>query len=176
MKSFSKKNMQLNKKGFSFVEVLVTLAILTLSLAAISVLVVNNVKSSGEAKNQIIATGLVEEGIELVRNLKDGNPATFNSASSTKRDGNYIIDKDTTYAGFGITGSGGALYLNAGGFYVHSSSGNIATKFHRRIVLSNATEQVMVISYVNWNSSGSFSPCTLANKCVYVTSIMQDAQ
>lgn len=162
-----------NKNGFSFVEVLVTLAILFLSLSTMSVFMAKNIKASRDAQSQTIATGLAEEGVEFVRNLKDRNVAF---KSGVKLNGNYIIDKDTTYAGFTTSGSTGRLYLNSNGFFVHNSTGNKVTKFYRRITIVNdvANSKVTVSSYVSWNTTGSFTNCTIANKCLFVSSVMID--
>ncbi|EKE25442.1 MAG: hypothetical protein ACD_5C00159G0002 [uncultured bacterium] len=160
-----------NKNGFSFVEVLVTLAILFLSLSTISVFMAKSIKASREAQNQIIATGLAEEGVEFVRNFKDRNVAFV---SGVKSNGSYIVDKDTTYAGFTTNAGSGKLYLNNGGFFVHAAVGNKNTKFYRKLVILNDVSKVTVNSYVSWNPTGSFANCTIANKCLLVSSVMID--
>lgn len=171
----AKNKIKINKKGFSLIEVLATLAILALSLATISKMMASNIKSTREARNELVAMGLAQESVELVHNLK-ANYLTFKSVDPVKTDGEYVIDKDTTYAGFG--GGDTRLYLTPGGFYVHNSSGNTATKFYRSVTIyNNATDkQIEVVSHVSWNDTGSFSPCTVANKCVSLTSVMPDAQ
>lgn len=181
-----KKN-QTVKSGFSLVEVLMTLFILSIGLVAVSFLMINNIKSSETAKNQIIASQLAQEGIELVRNLKDSkNLDTLTSGSYPSYRIDYTMANLDNYADK-------RLYLN-GNFYTHTLNLPAATKFYRRIDLlvtgnklpAPSAREIKVTSYVTWNNSGftvaagladasdNVINCNIANKCVPAVSVMPD--
>ncbi|KKQ45474.1 MAG: Prokaryotic N-methylation motif domain protein [Candidatus Moranbacteria bacterium GW2011_GWC2_37_8] len=178
-----------DKKGFSLVEVIIAIAILTLGISAITILMASNIKSSKESKNLVVAMGLAQEGIELVRNFKD-TETTFKSSGGVKPDGEYRIDTETLFADFTKDAtSDKRLYLNsAGGFYTHdnTSAGMQSTKFYRKAIISNqaANKQVVTTSFVSWNSTaaggfpedGDVSKCTIGNKCISITSVMMDIE
>jgi type IV pilus modification protein PilV len=167
------------RKGFSLVEVLFALMVLSVGISAISVLMTSNIKNSIDAKNQIIAANLAQEGVELVRNLKDnGEP---NLAATTANDyAGLSIDKTMSKLETNTVASK-QLFLN-GNFYTHSSSGK-STGFYRSIslkvsgVLGTPSSRIIeVTSYVSWNETGSFSPCISANKCASVVAVLPDME
>lgn len=168
------------KKGFSLIEVLVALLVLSVGIAAIAILMVKNIKDLQISKNQIIASMLAQEGIELVRNLKDNNKTTFISGPVPgKANGdNYTIDKEDALLSDFTTGGDQKLYLNSG-FYTHNAAGT-PTKFSRKIKIynyydpANNIAQVEVTSYVSWNVNGIPTDCNIGNKCVSTISIMTD--
>ena len=154
---------------------MVSMAVLALGIAAITILMTNSIKSSGDARDEMIAVGLANESIEIVRNFKENEP-TFNSVTKVKSDGDYVVDVDSTFASF-ANNANKQLYIDSNkGFYVQKPGGNTATRFYRKVALTNGSGLISVTSYVSWNSSGSFSSCTIANKCVSVTSIMTDSE
>lgn len=78
MKNFNKKN------GFTIVETLVAIGILSVSILAGFTAVQNGLKSSNTAKNQITAFYLVQEGMEYIKNKRDDNALDFiNGGTST---------------------------------------------------------------------------------------------
>jgi prepilin-type N-terminal cleavage/methylation domain-containing protein len=167
-------------QGFSLIEVLVTLFVLSAGLVGVSVLMANNIRSSENSKNQIIATQLAQEGIELVRNLKDNkqlDAAPYNNQTCIFLCTGLRVDKTL------VLDSGGdkRLYLN-GSFYTHTNTGT-PTKFYRQIDLSitgdiahvpSSDRVIKVTSYVSWNGTGIPGICNIANKCVSIVSKMPD--
>lgn len=65
------KNICNYKKGFTLIEALVAIFILTVSVTALLGVVSQSVFNSNYAKNKAIAVGLAQEGIELIRNIQD---------------------------------------------------------------------------------------------------------
>ena len=70
MKTFSKKQ---NKNGFSIVEVIVAVGIITIGIIPIITLFNQNLKSEIKNKNTLIAAYLANESIEIVRQQRDNN-------------------------------------------------------------------------------------------------------
>ncbi len=64
---------------FSIIEVLVGIFIFTLGLISIYLIMVSSLKLNDYNKNQIIASNLAREQIELVRNVRDSNYKTLHS-------------------------------------------------------------------------------------------------
>jgi prepilin-type N-terminal cleavage/methylation domain-containing protein len=71
--SFITKNNPLNKneKGFSLLEVIFAMAIITSGILSIMSLFSYNLKAETNNKNKLIATYLAQEGIEVVRQARD---------------------------------------------------------------------------------------------------------
>ncbi len=79
MKNFfinKKINKDLNnfsQKGFSLVETLIAITVLTISITAPLVLASEGIKSTELAKEQIVAFYLAQDAIEYVKNVRDEN-------------------------------------------------------------------------------------------------------
>jgi type II secretory pathway pseudopilin PulG len=168
------------------IEVLVSLFVLSIGITAIAVLMVDNIKNLQTSKNQIVASQLAQEGIELVRNLKDNNSDSvinnMNTAGSPYN--NYRIDKDMSSVNSTNNTGEQLLYLN-GSFYTHTTGS--PTKFFRRIdfIVSGSalpapsSRQIKATCYVTWNNTGFLAmslpaDCNVANKCVSVVSVLPD--
>ena len=173
------------KRGFSLIEVLFSLTILTLGIATVSMVVASNIRNAQSAKDQIIATSLAQEGIELVRNIKDGG--TTNLVATWPEIMGMMTQSDTVYDNCRIDSqywigdfvwvnshASMQLYLDDSGFYTHKSTNGTPTKYFRKITFQrDSNNKVTVNSYVVWNGTGVFPPeCTLVNKCISLSSIM----
>jgi prepilin-type N-terminal cleavage/methylation domain-containing protein len=63
----------MNQKGFSLIEVSLSIAIITVGLLTIISLFNNNIKSEIKSRNKLIAVYLANESIETVRQQRDNN-------------------------------------------------------------------------------------------------------
>ncbi len=71
---FFKNNLRarsLKKRGFTLVETLVAITIVVVGVTAPLAVSSRNIQASLYARNQLIGTFLAQEGIELVRNIRD---------------------------------------------------------------------------------------------------------
>lgn len=104
-------------------------------------------------RDLIIATNLAQEGIEIVRNIRDNNwkatpPKTafeLPFPANTPLGNDYRVRYDNNT----IDGGSKNLYLS-GGFYGHVAGGT-ATKFSRTVRISGSGESRTVASTVNWD-------------------------
>ena len=69
------KFFQFNSKqeGFSIIEVLFALSILAIGVVGLSSLLIQNIQIQNYTKNKLIASMLAQEGVELLRNIRDQN-------------------------------------------------------------------------------------------------------
>lgn len=194
---YHKKNsLQQKLKGFLIAEVVVASFILTFGLVAAVKLLAGSLSDSFSNRDVIIATELAQEGVELVRNVRDNNMVNggdgfdnFPSSGHKHCHFNYgdsfgDLDRNCT----GNIGSLAQYYLQyVGNFYIHNS--NVREKFSRYIYIDqnsagSGQKNAVVRSFVYWvgAGSGSFSPvnnanrnvtnCTLVNKCVFTEAVL----
>ncbi len=138
----------LNKNsGFSLLESVVAIFIVSMALVSILAVSQTTIRAQTINKNAIVASMLAQEGLELVRNVRDTNwrslPPAANWYDNIVHDGTYtiyskpsdnsIIIDDTPDA---ISDSGCLLYQDANGYYVHSAAGT-ATIYRRLITIDN---------------------------------------
>jgi len=79
-----------NNYGISILEVVAAIMIIALGLVGVLSLVIQNVEAQYINKNVLVASGLAQEGLELVRNVRDLNWLT--TGNSWKQD---IVGDDT---------------------------------------------------------------------------------
>lgn len=172
--------------GFSIGEVLLAAFVLTSGLMATSALMATSLRNSFETRDAIIATQLAQEGVELVRNVRDNDFANggdgFDDFSNEKH---CRIDYEPTDLDCVSTAPPSNMvsyHLQySSGFYRHGGSGE---KFSRYIYIdyddTAGEKKALVRSFVYWGDgtggtfaigdvggNGNSAQCTAAKKCVY---------
>ncbi len=173
-----RKTMPFFSTGFTLVEVLVSLSIFMLAITAMVVVSAQGINNTAYAKNQLTASYLAQEGIELMRNTRDsfiqsqpgqvgwGNFLMI--VASVCQNGNdpgcevdpLAISSGTPIADTFTNCSSGAnicgplLYDTANGFYNHTIGDR--TIFTRRILIDDEdgtlppNQEIRVTSTVSW--------------------------
>ncbi len=80
-----------NERGQTLIEVLVGLAAAVIVIAAITVAAVSSLNNAEYSRDQSLATQYTQEGIEVVRNMRDQNISSISSSSLP--DGTYCMAK-----------------------------------------------------------------------------------
>ena len=182
----SRKEKNKKDRGFYLIEAILAMFLATIGLLAAISLLSGTMKGGFEDRDNIIAVLLSQEGIELVRNLRDNNFARgleafdgsvsgFPGATSPHCRIDYNDSEMVCNSAGGGTGNK-RLYLN-GGFYNHGGPAN-GTKFFRRMKITYAgngnsrvnAQTMQVDSIVWWGGSvptDVLADCTAANKCAY---------
>lgn len=148
------------KLGFSLIEIVIVLFVISTGLIGILSLIVQNIQSQDYNKNNLIATQLSQEGIELIRRLRDNNfkqGSAFNSglAETQLEVFSYCLDYNDIAPLNSTTAC--LLRFDGEGFYVHEALG-ISSGFSRLIKVELIDEDLAVgvalkvISEVYWNS------------------------
>jgi len=169
----TKKIINKNAKGFSMLEAVVSVFVLSFGIVGVMSLFVSSLKTSIDSRDTIIATELVQEGLELVRNIRDINVASGGDGVAGVTAGTTCsISYNNALACPGLT-----YTLNySGTFYTYT--GGSATKFQRRIETDKSVAgQVKVTSTVTWGTTAPMaSPtaltCNAGNKCTFAQSIL----
>jgi prepilin-type N-terminal cleavage/methylation domain-containing protein len=165
---------QAAKRGFSLLEVMLVVMILSVALLVFIQVTSKSVVHSIESQDSIIAAGLAQEGVELVKNIRDNNWAVKKTAFEFPfpSDGDCRIDYDSTTCSSGSP----ELKFDPGSRF-YSDTGSETTKFFRKINIRTEGDTRVVTSYVlwsrPWSGSGFSDPdlnnCNPAHKCVYTT-------
>ncbi len=182
-------------KGFSIGEVLLAAFVLTSGLLATSALMSTSLHNSFETRDAIIATQLSQEGVELVRNVRDNDFAKgrdgftgFNAGHKHCRIeyNDPLPPPPPPPTDMDCRGSLGStsrytLHYNVSGFYEHT--GSSTERFSRYIYrdYSNSDKTATIRSFVYWGNvtdpdmfalsdvgtTGITVDCVIAKKCVY---------
>lgn len=150
-----KKNLKL-KAGFSLMEILVVLFIVSTALLGILSLIIQNIKVQNINRNNLIASSLSQEGIELIRQIRDDNWQNGFAYDYGLADNYYRVDYRTNELYPVSTPEETSLYLKDG-FYVHKNNtdGTLeATTFSRRIGIVKLQAEIgqplQIRSIVSW--------------------------
>lgn len=163
------KNLKLKTKqgGFTLIETFVAIFVMMMAIVAPMSIVSKALSSARYAKEQVTAFYLAQEGIELVRNIRDNNAisktglwnegALGNSASGSENvcyaaSGCQIDAKNLTVQN--CTGACPVLNIDTNGIYTYGTVGTTPSQFTRTIQIRklNSTE-INISSTVLWTSS-----------------------
>lgn len=168
-------------KGFLLPETILSLFILSIGLITVVSLIASSLRESLGSRDIITATLLAQEGIELVRNVRDNgfvkstatpiNPFEKFSGTDKYCKIDYTYDYSTNITCAGSFTPDPLEYIS--GFYRSGASG----KFSRSLYIdyNSTAETALIRSFVSWGPiasdssirTGGASDCTVANKCVY---------
>ena len=142
------------KKGFTLMEVIVSLGVIIAALVGVMALVTFSVSSIRVNKSRIIASNLAQEGLEIVRNIRDNNWLNYKRSVSNWRDGlasgNYLVQFDTENL---LVFSSTPLKINPAGRYQYNSGSD--TLFYSKISIEHIGDnQIKVISQIDWQEDG----------------------
>lgn len=166
--------------GFSLIEVMLSVFLLSAGMFAAISLIGGALRESLDSRNQLIASLLAQEGVELVRNIRDNNwasgaPDSFSNMPTATAD-NCVINYNSAALLNGNcarTITQETLSYN-GGFY--NTGAAAPTKFKRKIVIvydtgafstaNTATLTSMVIWKDDFPLTG-IAGCTTGAGCSY---------
>ncbi len=135
-----------SQKGFTLVETLVSLVILTVALIPILNLSTSASRVNSNLQDNLVASGLAQEGIEVIHALRDTNWFSNQAFDFGLSNGTYQVEWDsTTLLSFG---GNPVLNLNNGKY---TYSGGTPTKFNRTVTITKVnTGELKVVSQVTW--------------------------
>jgi prepilin-type N-terminal cleavage/methylation domain-containing protein len=141
------------KPGFSLMEILAVLFIVSIALLGVLSLIIQNIQVQSVNKNNLIASSLSQEGIELIRQIRDNNWQNSLSFDTGLADGYYRIDYRSIVA-TPVSNISDYLLFIQNSFYVHNNGvgvGYMPTIFSRHIVITKLSDDVLQVrSIVSW--------------------------
>lgn len=121
MESKKQKASKKRQSGFSILEVVIAIFIITMGLIGILSLMGQNLQAKYVNKNGLIASMLAQEGLELVRNKRDNNVVNAESFKEGMLSATYAIDLENFYTVPSINSAAAVLKTNTGGFYCNAN-------------------------------------------------------
>lgn len=82
----------MNMKGQTLLEALLAISLVMLVLSGISVTIITSLNNAGYGKTQAIATQYAQEGMEIVRKIRNSNYTGFGNYNA----GNYCLSEDSS--------------------------------------------------------------------------------
>ncbi len=152
------KNKIQKLSGFTLIEILVSILILSTAIVGAFAMITFNFGTASLIRNNLIASGLAQEGIEVVRNIRDSKwleGSTFNDALPP---GKYLVAYDTLDLNFSASNDPPFIKKDSTGKYQYNF-GKI-TSFTRVIIVKevdniiNKDKERIVISLVSWDERG----------------------
>jgi prepilin-type N-terminal cleavage/methylation domain-containing protein len=145
----SKLKIQNHRQGFTLIEMLVVVFVVGMGLIGALSFFSLNIGNQAENKNELIAAGLAQEGVELVRNIRDYN--LLNGYSWDQGLSNCSAIDFNSLSTHQCSGAGSAVCLDANSRYYQCSSGN--TGFTRTINVSgiNPDGSRKITCTVSWD-------------------------
>ncbi len=143
------------KKSFTLIEVILAVSILTLAVGGSFALIQQTLLAASQNQSKLIAYYLAQEGIEVVRNIRDSNWLEQRARPSIAwdnglADGDYIADYLNSDL---IPFENKPLNFNSEGFY--SYSGDTQTKFKRKITVTKINDDTLKVSIgIEWVERG----------------------
>lgn len=138
-----------NNSGFTIMEVITAVSIVMIGMIGVMSLILQNIRLQSSNLNTLVASSLVQEGLELVRNKRDSNWLDGNPWNQNLSNGFYKIDY--TGAWEQVTGINQAnLEINTEGFYQHDAT-STSTPFNRLIEITDQGDYLDVKCRVEWN-------------------------
>ena len=161
-----------NSAGFTLLETLIAVFIITIGIIGIFSLITQGLSTTRENSLKLTATYLAQEGIELVRNLRDNNTLdiyknggiysmwddiltepVINCSAVLPNDGCQIDYDDSGLSDYGDE----FLQLDPAGFYNYGTGDN--SLFKRKIILEREYvgsnyDKIKVLVEVAWQTKG----------------------
>jgi len=138
---------KLHKSGFTLIETLIALMLLSVALAPTIFAATSSTKTAFSIKNNVTAANLAQEGIEVIRAIRDSNWFQDLAFDTSLAAGDYEVESDSvpplsTYQD---------RFLNFGSYGKYRYGAINATPFKRKITITKVSlVELMITSEVTW--------------------------
>jgi len=138
--------------GFTLIEILVTIFIFAIAFTATSFILTTNLRSANAIHNNFVASGLAQEGMEIVRNLRDKDWFFGLAFGTTIPDGSYLVQWDSN----ALIPIGSNPNLNKGALGGYSYDPGTPSIFKRSIDISTVISGVekKIVVNMTWIERG----------------------
>lgn len=135
-----------NKVGFTLVELMVVVVVLSIGLIGAMNLVARTFIQARLISSKLVAAYLAQEGMEIVRNIRDTNWIQGNDWDLGIGDGNQQAD----YNDQALTAYQNSFLKFDNSFYTYDSGTD--TKFKRKINIQKSGDEISVTVTISWDS------------------------
>lgn len=145
----------MNQKGFTLLETMIAIVVITVGAVSVMSLIHRATLGAQLASSRLVAAYLAQEGLEIVRNIRDSNWLEQRENPEIAWDqnlpsGNWEADFDD----FTLTPFQNRNLKVNGGFYNYSAGGD--TKFKRKIAIAKPDSNTLEVSVeISWSERGS---------------------
>lgn len=137
-----------NQKGLTILDVLVAVFIIAVGLAAVLALLNYTLRAAQTSKMGLIASGLAQEGVEIVRSVRDAQ-ADWTGWFASPLAGDWQVAYDSSSFSIPDNTSAPLKYDAATGLYQYATGSN--TLFYRKVSISKiSSDQLKVIVDIKW--------------------------
>jgi hypothetical protein len=146
--------------GLSLLGIIVAFFIISFGMVGILSLSNYSLNISSQSKNETIASGLAQEGVEMIRFMRSANVNWADWYDSIVS-GNYLVQYNTNSL---FEFSETPLKINSlSGLYQYESGNN--TIFYRRINLEKISDdEIKVLSEIKWQDKGAWHFLTVEDR------------
>lgn len=153
------------RAGFTIVEVLVAIFIITIGVIGVIKIIPQIISNTSLNSSNLTAAYLVQEGFEIVRNIRDSNWLEQRTVQATDWDEGLADCLNGCEADYTVLAaqdpvlnsySGINLKINSDGFYNYALGSD--SRFKRKItIIRDGTDILNVSILISWDKGGSFS-------------------
>jgi len=147
------------KQGFSIVEGMIAVTLISVGLIAVLSLINSSLRLPAIAKDEFLAANLAQEGIEIVRAIRDENWIGGNNFDQNLPEGKWRVHYLETRL-LPLSSNPPLLFDPTTGFFQYNSGSE--TKFRRQINIDRVSDRELRVSAaVTWESRGIPSSLTV---------------
>lgn len=137
-------------KGFSLLEVIIAIFVITIGITGAVNLINFGISSATVSKSQIIATNIAQEGMEIVRGVRDSNWIEDVNWNDGLGAGDYRAQYNSRDL---LTFSDIPLRIDSSGYYQYDTG--IDSLYYRKITINTISAiEIEVTSEVSWSERG----------------------
>ena len=139
--------------GFTLVEILIAITIFFIGVVGIFSLLADSINTASFSVDNFTASQLAQEGMEIVRNIRDQNwlnLADYSSGLSTCQAGCEIDYNDIAFVAYQAS----FLKIDINGFFNYQQGEN--SKFKRKIIITPQTDFLNVKVEVFWGQNNLY--------------------
>lgn len=152
--------LKLYQQGFTMLEMIITIALLAVGILSVYNAFLPSLKSSYDISRQLPAVYLAQEGIEVIKNIKDSNvlknlpwsSGLLDCANGCQLDYKTGTDAESFFDQLKPYDDNEPLKIDATGFYSYDPTGQ-KTMYRRKVIITqpNGSDSLKVNVQVFWN-------------------------
>jgi len=140
----------INSNGFTLIELLITISVISVGIAGVLIATQQSISVIDYANSRFTAALLAQEGVEIIKNIRDTNFLKGNSWNDGLSDGDhevqYIVPRIAIYTDSYLT-------KDEHDFYNYTSADD--TKFKRKVQITNVpSDKIELEITVYWRKRG----------------------